>query len=983
MINRKSVLLLASCVVAVISYPSSAGNPSSIPLSGPVKVNATFAGDALLTSGQATALSMATGDFDMDGYGDLAVGYATAGGGRVAIYRGNVDAFAPQSDASFWAVARTDFPSPFLPNVQVVALPGRPDFLTSGMFIGHDGPSLVAATRGGSTIYVLAPDVSGQFQVQQKIDLPGSITTLGASGLYPGAYAQVVIGVGSAAGSALLVYTGSNDGLGLAQSFALTGDATALAFGDLDRDGQPDVLVVAGGAVSILHSGSGELEPVPVAFVAKAAVLGSFIFDRSSLLQMALLGDDGSVHILVHESFDPRPLSLVEMQARRRQNIERTLSLTGEGSIAAPQTEPSTVPIRESWKEIESFTAVALSPAPLLFRTRISDHRADDVLLLDGGRLLVIAHPDGNQDVSDPSFPAGLVLTQPEPYVGPVAALMERVNVDGRPGVIVLAQGEVAPAVMMPLPDPTFTVNTTTDLVSNNPNACKVALANQCSLRQAIIESNATAGTDTIMIPAGTYTLTLARNAADHHTSLQGTLEVQDSVNIVGAGQNTTIIQAGTNPGNTGTPNGVDMVIAFNEDIDSITTATVSVSNLTIQNGFNRGNTAIQDGDGGGFEFDTGTGTANLTMTNVTVTNNGLNDGRGGGGALFNTNNGTGMATFTNCIIQNNNAHRNPAVGVMDLNLPLTIHGGAISGNQSAGDAGGLYATSALSIDQGTLISGNTAGASGGGIWVNSGNAGESATLTKVAITGNNGGGIFIGAAGRPATISFSRFAGNVSQVAGANLVNQAAAPGSAVTATNNWWGTNAASTTISPNTSHCAPAAQQVCFDPFIVLTHQGSLQKIKINGSSTLTGDMSKDNHGTAVGLANLTEIIGLPITFDSPVLGTIPQAQPEMLNASAQATATFTAGNTGGFGSANATVDQAVVPVNSNLIASATEAGTTATITTVGAHGFSAGEFVKISGVGVSGYNSSPPTQLFKILSTTTTTFTYTANSSGLGN
>src|SRR5260370_1147587 len=96
-------------------------------------------------------------------------------------------------------------------------------------------------------------------------------------------------------------------------------------------------------------------------------------------------------------------------------------------------------------------------------------------------------------------------------------------------------------------------------------------------------------------------------------TSLQGTLEVQDSVNIVGAAQNTTIIQAGTNAGNTGTPNGVDMVIAFNEDIDSFTNATVSVSNLTIQNGFNRGNQAIQDGDGGGFEFDTGTGTASLT----------------------------------------------------------------------------------------------------------------------------------------------------------------------------------------------------------------------------------------------------------------------------------------------------------------------------------------------------------------------------------
>src|SRR5229473_8521663 len=112
MFSRRPVLLLASCVVAVISYPSSAGNPNSIPLSGPVKVNAGFAGDALLTSGQATALSMATGDFNMDGYGDLAIGYATADGGRVAMLSGNQDAFAPRSQASFDAIGRSEFPSP-------------------------------------------------------------------------------------------------------------------------------------------------------------------------------------------------------------------------------------------------------------------------------------------------------------------------------------------------------------------------------------------------------------------------------------------------------------------------------------------------------------------------------------------------------------------------------------------------------------------------------------------------------------------------------------------------------------------------------------------------------------------------------------------------------------------------------------------------------------------------------------------------------
>src|SRR5207253_8664814 len=118
-----------------------------------------------------------------------------------------------------------------------------------------------------------------------------------------------------------------------------------------------------------------------------------------------------------------------------------------------------------------------------------------------------------------------------------------------------------------------------------------------------------------------------------------------------------------------------------------------------------------------------------------------------------------------------------------------------------------------------------------------------------------------------------------------------------------------------------------ETCFDPFIVLTHNGSPAKIKINQFSTLTGDMSKDNHGNAAALAgNLDRIIGLPITFDSPSLGTIPQAQPETLNASAQATATFNAGGISGRGSANATVDQGIVGANSNLTASATKSGTT---------------------------------------------------------
>src|SRR6185437_4734968 len=116
----------------------------------------------------------------------------------------------------------------------------------------------------------------------------------------------------------------------------------------------------------------------------------------------------------------------------------------------------------------------------------------------------------------------------------------------------------------------------------------------------------------------------------------------------------------------------------------------------------------------------------------------------------------------------------------------------------------------------------------------------------------------------------------------------------------------------------------------------------------------------------------------------LGSIPQAQPETLNASAQATATFNAGGTSGRANPTAGmepiggVDQVTALANDSLIASATEAGTTVTITTVGAHGFSAGETAVISGVGVSGYNGT-----FIINATPTiTTFTYTDPTAGLG-
>src|SRR5262249_22653940 len=79
---------------------------------------------------------------------------------------------------------------------------------------------------------------------------------------------------------------------------------------------------------------------------------------------------------------------------------------------------------------------------------------------------------------------------------------------------------------------------------------------------------------------------------------------------------------------------------------------------------------------------------------------------------------------------------------------------------------------------------------------------------------------------------------------------------------------------------------------------------------------------------------------------------------------------------FGSADR--NWAIVTAGGSVsIASASESGTTATITTVAGPGFATGELVRVSAVGTWGYNGT-----FTITGTpSSNTFTYTAGSSGL--
>jgi hypothetical protein len=118
---------------------------------------------ALSGLGQAQPVSLVADDLEGDGIDDLIVGYSVAGGGFVSIHSGNLDAFAPQSEASSQAIAAGRFPSPFLLEAKTFSVPVSPDFMVLGDFTGSGGKDLAIAAKGGNVLYVFRGDGKGNF----------------------------------------------------------------------------------------------------------------------------------------------------------------------------------------------------------------------------------------------------------------------------------------------------------------------------------------------------------------------------------------------------------------------------------------------------------------------------------------------------------------------------------------------------------------------------------------------------------------------------------------------------------------------------------------------------------------------------------------------------------------------------------------------------------------------------------------------------
>jgi CSLREA domain-containing protein len=295
-----------------------------------------------------------------------------------------------------------------------------------------------------------------------------------------------------------------------------------------------------------------------------------------------------------------------------------------------------------------------------------------------------------------------------------------------------------------------FTVTKGTD---TNDGACETT---DCSLREAVIAANAYPGANSIDLPAGVYTLSLA--GANEDAAATGDLDLTDDVQITGVTSATSII-SGT-------------YAAFDDRLFEIaSSATVTICNVGLTGGMLPN---WQPGDpGGGAVFNAG----NLTLSASQVYSNFA----GQGGGLYSSISATLAISLTHFT---NNLATDRGGGVMTLG-PASVYSSTFTGN-TALNGGGLASGSDPNWSPGvqpvtivaSLFVSNTAVTNtsplsgfGGGVYVNG-----VMTLTNSLLTGNHAGDIGGGLSNLIYSRLFVRdsaFTSNTSGFAGGGLTNQ------------------------------------------------------------------------------------------------------------------------------------------------------------------------------------------------------------------
>ncbi len=417
-----------------------------------------------------------------------------------------------------------------------------------------------------------------------------------------------------------------------------------------------------------------------------------------------------------------------------------------------------------------------------------------------------------------------------------------------------------------------MTVNTTADTIDVVPaNGVCADSGGNCSLRAAIMEANVRPSS-TIQFAASLNgnPIVLTRTGNDY-TALAGDLDINANMTIVGNGASNTIIQAAADGNYAGSIQ--DKVFGVNQS-GLYPNLTVSFSGLTIRYGDN--NIPTSDPDfaftGGGVDvYFTGSGNS-TTFTNCVISYNRSRTSYGGGMNVDSSATGTNTLTLTNVTFSNNRT----------MSTTSTSDGGALN----------VYGNNVtVNIYDSTFTDNTvpTVSKYGGAIFSrpNSG----SVNIERTVFTGNSAyyGGAIYANLSHPVTITYSRFVGNTATAGSGIYVD-----GSTVTAENNWWGCS-----TGPSAAPCDTVVLDfgsLDYTPWLrdQLTVAPDPLTLATNQTAALTASFLTNSAGGSVSIANLTQMIGRPVTWGAD-FGTLSEQQITIQSAGT-ATATFRAGSAG---------------------------------------------------------------------------------------
>lgn len=247
--------------------------------------------------------------------------------------------------------------------------------------------------------------------------------------------------------------------------------------------------------------------------------------------------------------------------------------------------------------------------------------------------------------------------------------------------------------------------------VTKTADTADGACNQDCSLREAVLAANADPGTDVVVLPAGTYLLTLFGEGED--LAATGDLDVTGDLVILGAGAPATVIDA-----------------VERDRILHVHGASLTLSGVSFQ----RGRVAA---NGGALLNENG----EVELSRVEFLSNGTT-GDTYGGAIF-TDGTAGSLKVTESTFRLNNAGGSGGA-IAARGTELTLRNVTFLVNRANGSFGGaLYLFRDLpAVINNVTITGNTAAQAGGGVYSeNSAFIGTNAPVfSNTIIAGNTGG---------------------------------------------------------------------------------------------------------------------------------------------------------------------------------------------------------------------------------------------------